>query len=100
MSTLSIKDILGLCFSPLAFLLGVPWEEASRVGGLMGTKLVVNEFVAYLDMTHGSGHCPKKRKSLPRLPYVGLPTLALWLCRLVALEKWHPNVRLTWLDWV
>ena len=54
MATLSLKDILGLFFSPIAFLLGVPWEEASRVGSLMGTKLVVNEFVAYLDMTHVS----------------------------------------------
>ncbi len=49
---LSLKMILGKIFSVFAFLMGVPLSESSAVGGLMGTKLVLNEMVAYLDLTN------------------------------------------------
>jgi CNT family concentrative nucleoside transporter len=39
-----------LLFSPLAWLLGVPWSEAGVAGQLLGKKTVLNEFVAYIDM--------------------------------------------------
>ena len=49
MPDLTLELILGYVFSPLAFLIGVPWHEANIVGSFIGQKLVVNEFVAYLD---------------------------------------------------
>jgi len=49
MPELTLELILGYVFSPLAFLIGVPWHEANIVGSFIGQKLVVNEFVAYLD---------------------------------------------------
>jgi CNT family concentrative nucleoside transporter len=45
----TLEQLLGYVFSPLAFLIGVPWAEATTVGSFIGQKLVVNEFVAYLD---------------------------------------------------
>lgn len=48
--TLSLKTIFGWAFSPVAFLMGVPTEEANTVGQLLGTKLAANEHVAYLDL--------------------------------------------------
>jgi CNT family concentrative nucleoside transporter len=48
---LSLRSILGSAFSGVAFLLGVPWQDAHVVGGWLGTKLVANEFLAYADMT-------------------------------------------------
>jgi CNT family concentrative nucleoside transporter len=44
----TIESILGYLFKPIAFLLGVPWSEANIAGGLIGQKLVLNEFVAYI----------------------------------------------------
>ena len=44
----TLELILGYLFSPIAFLLGVPWSEALQAGSLLGQKLVVNEFVAYI----------------------------------------------------
>jgi CNT family concentrative nucleoside transporter len=44
---LTLQWILGTLFKPLAFLLGVPWSEATTAGSLIGQKLVLNEFVAY-----------------------------------------------------
>lgn len=49
---LSLKMILGEIFAIFAFLMGVPLGEATTVGSLMGTKLVLNEMVAYVDLTH------------------------------------------------
>lgn len=46
--TLSMQMILGYCFQPIAYLLGVPWEETRLAGSLIGQKLVLNEFVAYV----------------------------------------------------
>ncbi|KXS38466.1 MAG: concentrative nucleoside transporter, CNT family [Halomonadaceae bacterium T82-2] len=47
---LSLEMILGWLFSPLAFLLGIPWDEATVAGSFIGQKLVVNEFVAYVNL--------------------------------------------------
>ncbi|SGZ19354.1 Nucleoside permease NupC [Moritella viscosa] len=49
MPDLTIQMILGKVFSPLAFIIGVPWHEAEAAGSFIGQKLVVNEFVAFLD---------------------------------------------------
>ena len=45
---LSLQAILGVLLAPLAFLLGVPWEEATAAGSLIGQKFVINEFFAYV----------------------------------------------------
>lgn len=47
---LSFQGILGEVFAPVMYLLGVPWNEASAAGGLFGTKVVLNEFVAFIDL--------------------------------------------------
>ncbi|WP_264805478.1 NupC/NupG family nucleoside CNT transporter [Cytobacillus sp. NCCP-133] len=44
---LTLETILGYLFSPLAFAIGVPWEEAVQAGNFIGQKLILNEFVAY-----------------------------------------------------
>ncbi|MCO4811936.1 MAG: NupC/NupG family nucleoside CNT transporter [Gammaproteobacteria bacterium] len=44
---LTVQWILGKVFAPIAFLLGVPWDEAAIAGSLIGQKLVINEFYAY-----------------------------------------------------
>ena len=45
---LTIQWLLGKLFAPIAFLLGVPWGEAAQAGSLIGQKLVINEFYAYV----------------------------------------------------
>jgi CNT family concentrative nucleoside transporter len=49
---LSFQGILGTLFSPVMYLLGIPWREAQVAGGLFGTKIVLNEFVAFIDLGH------------------------------------------------
>jgi CNT family concentrative nucleoside transporter len=48
---LSLSRIFGWIFSPLAWLIGVPWGDVTKVGGLIGTKIAVNEFLAYAQLS-------------------------------------------------
>ncbi|MEH3120421.1 MAG: NupC/NupG family nucleoside CNT transporter [Sphingomonas phyllosphaerae] len=50
MPGLSFQGLLGYVFQPVMYLLGVPWNEAGIAGGLFGEKIVLNEFVAYIDL--------------------------------------------------
>ena len=47
---LSMQQIFGWVFSPIAWSLGVPWRDASTIGNLLGTRMVLNEFVAYAQL--------------------------------------------------
>ncbi|HJU77768.1 MAG TPA: nucleoside transporter C-terminal domain-containing protein [Sphingomicrobium sp.] len=47
---LSFQRLVGYVFAPFMFLVGIPWNEAGIAGGLFGTKLVLNEFVAFIDL--------------------------------------------------
>jgi concentrative nucleoside transporter, CNT family len=48
----TLQRALGFVLAPLAWLIGVPWAEAHVAGTLLGTKTVLNEFIAYLDLAH------------------------------------------------
>jgi len=45
-----LATLLGYALSPIAWVIGVPWQDANTVGSLIGTKVVLNEFVAYVDL--------------------------------------------------
>ncbi len=49
--SLSLQVIFGYLLAPLAWLIGVPWQDATLVGSFIGQKIVINEFVAYLDLS-------------------------------------------------
>ena len=47
---LTFQRIVGYVFAPIMYLIGIPWNEAGAAGGLFGTKIVLNEFVAFIDL--------------------------------------------------
>ncbi len=47
---ISFQQLLGFVFAPVMFLIGIPWAEAGAAGGLFGTKIVLNEFVAFIEL--------------------------------------------------
>ncbi|MGI2259867.1 NupC/NupG family nucleoside CNT transporter [Shewanella sp. GXUN23E] len=49
---LSMQSILGYLFAPIAFLIGIPAGEMAQAGSLIGQKLILNEFIAYMDFTN------------------------------------------------
>jgi len=69
---LSFQQILGAVFAPVFLLLGAPtWAEAAQAGGLFGTKIVLNEFVAFIDLGAAKdlfrAHCRHRHFCLVRL---------------------------------
>ncbi len=49
---ITIEILLGYLLSPLAWIIGVPWADSVTVGSLIGQKVVLNEFIAYLNLSH------------------------------------------------
>jgi CNT family concentrative nucleoside transporter len=47
----SLQRVLGLVMAPVCWLIGIPWAEAATAGTLMGVKTILNEFLAYLQMS-------------------------------------------------
>jgi concentrative nucleoside transporter, CNT family len=53
---ITLQSVFGHLLAPVAWLLGVPWKDAAQVGNLMGTKVVLNEFVAFTQLGPLKGH--------------------------------------------
>jgi CNT family concentrative nucleoside transporter len=61
-ATVTLQRLLGLAMAPLAWLAGVPWAEAPVAGQLLGTKTILNELLAYLDLAKsGDALSPRSR---------------------------------------
>jgi concentrative nucleoside transporter, CNT family len=56
---LSFQAIVGAIFKPIMYLIGIPWNEAGAAGGLFGTKVVLNEFVAFIELGKLQGLSPR-----------------------------------------
>src|SRR5690606_19958897 len=52
---LTLQQILGWILAPVAWIIGVPWADAINFGSLLGIKVVLNEFVAYLSLADQIG---------------------------------------------
>ncbi len=46
----NLQTVLGWIFRPIAWAMGVPWHDSGTIGGLLGTRMVLNEFIAYKDL--------------------------------------------------
>ena len=63
----SLQQIFGYVFSPVAWIMGVPWSEAHVFGNLLGTKIAVNEFMGYIEL----GNAAKSGALSPRSVVIG-----------------------------
>jgi concentrative nucleoside transporter, CNT family len=48
---ITLQRLLGFAMAPVCWLIGIPWAEATTAGALMGVKTVLNEFIAYVEMS-------------------------------------------------
>lgn len=56
---LTFQGVIGTVFAPVMFLIGIPWAESGAAGSLFGTKMVLNEFVAFLNLGSTQGMSPR-----------------------------------------
>ena len=73
---LTLQMILGWLFSPLMFIIGVPWEEASAAGALFGEKLILNEFVAFTHLNDYLAGMSEKTRAIATFSLCGFANLS------------------------
>ena len=93
LTQLSMKMILGKIFALFALLMGVPLKEATTVGGLMGTKLVLNEMVAYLDLTNPAMHLSPKSFLIASFALCSFGNFGSIAILLGGIGNWHRTRR-------
>ncbi len=88
--TLSFEYLLGLVFRPLAWLMGIPWNECDFFGSLLGTQIIATEFVAYIKLGDAirAGHISPRTAQIAAYALCGfanLPSIAIQIGGLAAL---------------
>lgn len=89
----SIQMILGYLFQPIAWLIGVPWAEANLAGSLIGQKLVVNEFIAYLDFLNNKEQLSASSQAIITFALCGFANLSSIAILMGGIGAMAPNRR-------
>lgn len=90
---LSLELILGYLFAPLAFAIGVPWNEAVTAGNFIGQKLVINEFVAYSNFAPEIGNLSDKTVAVLSFALCGFANISSLAILLGGLGNLAPTRR-------
>ncbi|MFM2199071.1 MAG: hypothetical protein RLZZ505_2503 [Verrucomicrobiota bacterium] len=90
---LSLQEILGWCFAPIAWLIGMPWEDALKGGGLIGQKLILNEFVAYVQYVEWKESLSPRSQAIGAVALCGFANLSSIGILLGGLGGMAPNRR-------
>ncbi len=73
---LTLQKIFGWVFSPMMFLLSVPWAEAQAAGALFGEKLILNEFVAFIHFEDFLGDASERTRAIVTFSLCGFANLS------------------------
>ncbi len=91
---LTFQSLLGWVFSPVMFLLGIPWEEARVAGGLFGTKIVLNEFVAFIDLGQiGAGVLSDRARAIVTFSLCGFANFSSIAIQIAVIGGLAPSQR-------
>jgi CNT family concentrative nucleoside transporter len=90
---LSLQTIFGWVLAPLAWLIGVPWQDANLVGSFIGEKVVVNEFVAYVDMSKHLGELTKESQLIATYALCGFANFSSIAIQIGGIGGLAPNRR-------
>lgn len=89
---LSFQKIIGTLFAPVMFLLGISWHDAVTAGGLFGTKMVLNEFVAFIDLGAITDLAPRT-KAIITFALCGFANFSSIAIQMAATGSLAPNQR-------
>jgi concentrative nucleoside transporter, CNT family len=90
---LSLQVILGWCFAPVAWLIGMPWGDALNGGSLIGQKLILNEFVAYVQYVEWRPGFSTKSEAIGAVALCGFANLSSIAILIGGLGGMAPNRR-------
>jgi CNT family concentrative nucleoside transporter len=89
----SMQGILGRIFGPVAWLMGVRWADSVTVGNLLGTRLILNEFVAYVDLGKLAGSLDHKSFVISTFALCGFANLSSVAMQVGGIGALAPNRR-------
>ncbi|HEX8241376.1 MAG TPA: nucleoside transporter C-terminal domain-containing protein [Allosphingosinicella sp.] len=92
---LSFQAIVGTIFRPFMFLIGIPWNEAGAAGGLFGTKIVLNEFVAFIDLGGMKGTLSPRSVAIVTFALCGFANFSSIAIQMAVTGGLAPNQRPT-----
>lgn len=90
---LSFQSILGSIFAPIMWLIGVPWAESGAVGGLFGTKIVLNEFVSFIDLGRIQGEMSAVSVAVATFALCGFANFSSIAIQMAVTGSLAPNQR-------
>lgn len=93
---LSLQGVLGVVLSPVAWLIGVPWQDARVVGELVGVKTILNEFVAYrqlADHLQGAGALTHRSMVIASYALAGFANFGSIAMQIAGMGELAPNKR-------
>jgi len=91
---LSFQRLVGYIFAPFMFLIGIPWNEALTAGGLFGTKVVLNEFVAFIDLGQmGPGVLSDRSRAIVTFALCGFANFSSIAIQMAVTGGLAPNQR-------
>ncbi|MGI8611446.1 MAG: NupC/NupG family nucleoside CNT transporter [Sphingomicrobium sp.] len=91
---LTFQRLVGYVFAPIMFLIGVPWNEAGTAGGLFGTKMVLNEFVAFIDLGQmGPGAMSERSRAIVTFALCGFANFSSIAIQMAVTGGLAPNQR-------
>lgn len=91
--TLTLQQILGYIFAPIMYLIGVPWEEAGLAGSLFGEKIVLNEFVAFINLGGMEGQFSPRSYAIVTFSLCGFANFSSIAIQLAVTGGLAPNQR-------
>lgn len=92
---LSFQALLGYVFRPIMALLNVPWNEAGIAGGLFGEKIVLNEFVAYIDLGKQAAQLSPRTVAVVTFALCGFANFSSIAIQMAVTGSLAPNQRPT-----
>jgi CNT family concentrative nucleoside transporter len=92
---LSFQAIVGTIFRPIMFLIGIPWNESGTAGGLFGTKIVLNEFVAFIDLGQMHGQLSPRSVAIITFALCGFANFSSIAIQMAVTGGLAPNQRPT-----
>jgi CNT family concentrative nucleoside transporter len=90
---ISFQQIVGSVFKPIMYLIGIPWDEAGKAGGLFGTKLVLNEFVAFIDLGAMNGQLSPRSIAIVTFALCGFSNFSSIAIQMAVTGGLAPNQR-------
>ena len=90
---LTFQRLVGYVFQPIMFLIGVPWDQAGTAGGLFGTKMVLNEFVAFIDLGAMEGGLDGRSRAIVIFALCGFANFSSIAIQMAVTGGLAPNQR-------